>query len=375
MERGISGPEGLHQFDLDLHPNEASGLLIIENEELLDAHGWDLAFWVVLDEGSVDHCVALVGHRRDAGGRDLDDGWGIERLHAVPRSVGAAKKTEDCEALSRKDGFVYVFGSHFGSKGGPLEPKRGFVARFRESDVLHATEDPAAEIQVSRPAFLLHRLVNDAFREHGADHLVPLGEGCRKAFIAETVEIGEKKDKKWRGLVREGDWPLNIEGATFRPDNGNLLIGLRFPTAADGRPLLVEVAGIESLFEPDGEGEPEVRGFWTLDAVGRGGEMAGVRDLTFVGDELHAVTGDLDSGGGNSVLLSDYPGGRGTIATHWRTKLPKGENSGHLEAEPVREFPGLPRVEGLAGTRGGRFFYVVDEDDGVHLRLTRFLAG
>jgi hypothetical protein len=373
MKAGIGGTEGLYQFELDLYPNEASGLLIIENDELLGTHGWDMAFWVVLDEGSVDHCVALVGHRRDAPGSDLDDGWEIERLHAAPRFAGEAKKTEDCEALARKDGRVYVFGSHFGSKSGPLEPKRGFVARFREADVLHATEDPAAEIEISRPAFLLHRLLNDAFLEHGVD-LVPIGDGCRKSFITETVRIGEKKGKRWSGLVREGDWPLNIEGATFRPDNGNLLVGLRYPTAADGKPLLAEVSGIERLFEP-GDGTPEVRGFWTLDAVGRGGEMAGVRDLTFVGDELHAVTGDLDSGGGASVLLSDYPGGRGTIATHWRAKLPEDRSSGALEAEPVREFPGLPRVEGIAGTSDGRFFYVVDEDAGVHLRLTHFFAG
>lgn len=374
MDRDVvGGPEGLHQFELDLYPNEASGLLIVENGALLDAHGWDLAFWVVLDEGSVDRCVALVGHRRGASGSDLDDGWEIERLRATPRSVGEAKKTEDCEALARRDGRVYVFGSHFGSKGGPLEPKRGFVARFREADVLHATDEPAAEIEVSRPAFVLHRLVNDAFLDHGVDP-VPLGDGCRQAFIAETVKLGEKKGKRWSGLVRPDDWPLNVEGATFRPDNGNLLLGLRYPTAADGRPLLVEIAAIERLFEP-GEAAPEVVGFWTLDAVGRGGEMAGVRDLTFVGDELHAVTGDLDSGGKVSVLLQDYPGGRGTVSTHWRAKLPGDRSSGDIEAEPVREFPGLPRVEGIAGTKEGRFFYVVDEDAGVHLRLTRFFAG
>jgi hypothetical protein len=374
MGAGTAGAEGLYQFDLDLYPNEASGLLIVENGALLRAHGWDRAFWVVLDEGSVDHCVALVGHRRDAPGGDLEDGWEIERLRASPSFAEEAKKTEDCEALARKDGFVYVFGSHFGSKAGPLEPKRGFVARFREEEVLHAKGDPAAGIQVTRPAFLLHRLLNDAFREHDVP-VVPLGESCREAFIAGTIRKGEEKGKRWSRLVREGDWPLNIEGAAFRPDNGNLLVGLRFPTAADGRPLLAEVAGIESLFEPGDANAPEVQGFWTLGAVGRGGSLAGVRDLTFVGDELHAVTGDLDSGGGGSVLLSDYPGGRGTVSTHWRAKLPEEKSAGHLPAEPVREFPGMPRVEGIAGTPDGRFLYVVDEDEGVHLRLTRFLAG
>ena len=40
----------------------------------------------------------------------------------------------------------------------------------------------------------------------------------------------------------------------------------------------------------------------------------------------------------------------------------------------VREFPDLPRVEGIAIVGGGRFFYVTDEDGGVHLRLTRLLT-
>jgi hypothetical protein len=55
--------------------------------------------------------------------------------------------------------------------------------------------------------------------------------------------------------------------------------------------------------------------------------------------------------------------------------LPSGAHSGSLGAEFVREFPTLPRVEGIAITPEGRFFYVTDEDEGVHLRLTRLLAG
>ena len=370
MSSGISNPDELHQFSLDLYPNEASGLLAIENDGLLGAHGWDRAFWVCLDEGPVTDCIALVGHRIDAADDDLASGWEIARLHAV--AVGDAKTTEDAEGLARKDGYVYAIGSHFGSKRGPLQPKRGFVARFREAEVLHAADGPAAEIEVARPSFFLHRIINDAFEEHGIS-LVPLGPNCREAFVEQTIAFGEKKRKRWAGRVREGDYPLNIEGLAFRP-NGSLLIGLRFPMSADGRPIMVELEGIERLFE-DGGAKPEVRGFWTLDAVGRGGELAGVRDLTFVGDNLHAVTGDVDSAKSGSLLLKDYPGGRGTVSTHWRITLPEGRNSGELEAARVREFPGLPRVEGIAGTEDGRFFYVVDEDEGVHLRLTRLLAG
>jgi hypothetical protein len=120
----------------------------------------------------------------------------------------------------------------------------------------------------------------------------------------------------------------------------------------------------------------EVEGFWVVDAVGRNGEMARVRDLALAGDdELHLVTGNVDSHDKQSVLLQDYPGGRNSVATHFRCTLPLREHSGSLKAEFVREFPDLPRGDRIAITEDGRFFYVTDEDEGVHLRLTRLLAG
>lgn len=357
------GEDDLHQLDLNLQPNEASGLLVMENAELLEAHDWEYGFWAVLDEGRVEDCVAAIGHRC---GAEIDEGWEIDRFHAEP--TGDVKKTEDSESVARHGGWVYVFGSHFGSKDGPLQPKRQFVARFREDEVEHAFRDPAVEMELSRRSFALHRLVNDALREGGPE-LVSLGPESRKALIEGTIERGEREGKDWSGLVRAGDYPLNFEGAAFRPD-GVLLLGLRFPTSAEGHPVLVELEGIERLFEG---GMPEVTGFWSVEAVGRDGEMAGVRDLDLVGDELHLVTGNIDSRKGGSVLIEDYPAGRATVATHFRCALPPDESPGHLEAEFVREFPSLPRVEGIAIV-DGRFFYVTDEDEGVHLRLTHLLG-
>ena len=365
------GEDELFQMDLNLHPNEASGLLTIGNEALLGDHGWDLGFWAVLDEGEIEDCVAAIGHRR---GSPEDEGWEIERLHAS--ASGNAGKTEDAEAITLDEdtGYVYILGSHFGSKGGPLQPKRGFVARFREAEVGRVAEDPAMQLQVSRQSFALHRLINDALEESDLD-LIPLGEQTREGLIEATIERGEEKAKKWAGLVREDDYPINIEGAAFR-GNGNLLLGLRFPTTAAGRPILIELQGIDHLFEG---ALPKVGGFWTADAVGRNGEIAGVRDLALLatenGEELHLVTGNVDSRDKQSVLVQDYPGGRETVATHFRCILPRNSHSGHLETEFVREFPSLPRIEGMALTPEGRTFYVTDEDEGVHLRLTRLLAG
>ncbi len=366
--------DGLQQLDLNLHPNEASGLLAVGDAALLEAHAWDVAFWAVLDEGEIEECIAVIGHRR---GEAVGEGWEIDRFRAEPR--GDAGKTEDAEAITRHEGWIYAFGSHFGSKDGPLQPKRGFVARFRESDVKHAFENPAVEIEISRRSFLLHRLINDSLKEKGPD-LIPLGPETRSALIEATIRRGEKEKKKWAGLVREDDHPINVEGAAFRAD-GTLLLGLRFPTDSEGRPILVEIEGIERLFDRDAA-LPEVLGFLTVDAVGREGEMAGVRDLAVVGapdgEELHLVTGNVDSRDKGSVLIQDYAGGRDTVATHFRATLPqpgRDDPAGRLPAEFVREFPNLPRVEGIAITDDGRFFYVTDEDEGVHLRLTRLLVG
>ena len=228
----------LASIDLDLAPNEASGLLPVADRPLLETHGWDQAFWVVLDEGPVERSVAVVGH--DAGA-EVGAGWSIERLHAIVE--GDQVKTEDAEAVARHDGWVYVFGSQFGKKEGPLQPKRSFVARFREAEVRHVLEPPAATLAVARPPFLLHRLVNDALRDGGPDP-VRLGPRSHQALIAATRARG-------RAEVRDDDLPLNVEGAAFR-DDGSLVLGLRFPTAADGRPLLVELDGIQRLFEPGG---------------------------------------------------------------------------------------------------------------------------
>ena len=364
----MSPEDGLHRLELNLHPNEASGLLAVENGGLLRLRGWDLGFWAVLDEGGIQDCIALIGHREGAG---IGEGWEIERLRAVP--AGSPRKTADAEAIARRGVFVYAFGSHFGRKDGPLQPKRGFVARFREDAVEGSASGFAAELEVYRESFRLHRLVNDALRERGPE-LVPLREATRRAFVEAAVRRGREEGKAWSGMVRGGDYPLNFEGAAFR-ESGSLLLGLRFPTSAGGRPVLVEMEGVERLFEG---GLPEVRGFLVVDAVGRGGEMAGVRDLALVGggggEELHLVTGNIDSREGESVLVRDYPEGRDTVATHFRCALPAGARSGSLPARFVREFPDLPRVEGIA-VSGDRFFYVTDEDEGVHLRLTRLLAG
>ena len=101
----MPGEDELFQMELNLHPNEASGLLMMGNQELLEEHGWDLGFWACLDEGEIEDCIAAIGHRR---GSPDEEGWEIERLRAG--ASDAAGKTEDAEAITRDEstGYVYI---------------------------------------------------------------------------------------------------------------------------------------------------------------------------------------------------------------------------------------------------------------------------
>ena len=147
----------------------------------------DCALWTKLGEGEIQECIALLGHKR---GANMSEGWQRVLLDAQLKDDDV--KTEDPETIARYDGWVYIFGSHFGSKSGPLEPKRGFVARFREADVTHMRNGPPVYIEVFRKSFVLHRLINDGLNAHGCATVSLAHEGY-KVFIEKTRRHGRKK--------------------------------------------------------------------------------------------------------------------------------------------------------------------------------------
>lgn len=351
---------------LDLDPNEASGLLRVGSAELLDHFGWDRGFWAVLDEVDAAECVVLLGHEAD---QDLSDGWTAKRLTGI--RDGTDEKVWDAEAVAAWNGIVYVFGSHHGGKEGPIFREVQWIARFPESAVVEDDDAgiPGVHMTVTHTRFQLHRLINDALVESGIG-VLPLGDATRKTFIDATVE--NLRGTPDEGRVRADDWTINIEGADFSAD-GDLLLGLRFPTTADGRPLVVQLSSWEGLFD-DPMRLPKVDVIWEVDAVGRNGTLAGVRDLCVDGSQLHLVTGDLDSAGKGSVIRQDYPGANETISTHFVTTL-EAHSGRRLQARAIREFEDNPRVEGLAAGPDGLFFYVSDEDEFISLRATPLLTG
>jgi hypothetical protein len=330
--------------------NEASDLLPVRSAALLRAHHARRGFWTVLDEGPVESCLALLLER--------DDGEWVA-VH-VPADAGPENgRTEDGEALAHHDGWVYVFGSHFGSKGGPLRPRRAFVARFREDDAAAGT----LPVRVVRNRFRLHRAVNDAL---AAAPLTPLppGDRVRHRFIGETVARGTARGKSWVGRLAEDDLPLNVEAAAFTPA-GTVLLGLRFPVTAAGEPILVELAGVADMFDAE-PGWPRAVGAYALTGVTPPGELTGFRAVVPTADGGYAaVIGSIDALGKGSVLLDDHPAGGRVTSRHVRFRL-DAAGDGRIAGEPVADLAPFHHVEGLAELDGS-CFYVTDEDHRVAL--------
>ncbi|HYN93231.1 MAG TPA: hypothetical protein VES42_05240 [Pilimelia sp.] len=338
--------------ELNVGCNEASDLLPVRSPELLAAHGARRAFWTVLDEGPVEQCLALLV--------ELADGrWAAHHMGAgAGREAG---RTEDGEALAASpDGFVYVVGSHFGSKGGPLRPRRAFFARLREADAAAGI----VRLQVVRNQFRLHRAINDALRGASIAALKP-GERVQAQFIVATLARGAAKAKTWISRLAAGDQPLNVEAAAFTPA-GTLLLGLRFPVTEAGEPILVEIADVAGMFDNDPRTWPTVVAAYVLTGVTPPGALTGLRALSARPDGgFDAIIGSIDATGKGSVLLDDHPTGGDVTSRHVRFRLPAGGGPA-TPAELVADLAPFRNVEGLAEV-DGTCYYVTDEDHRVAL--------
>ena len=350
----------MDEADLHLEPNEASDLTPVFGPSVLAERHWDLAFATVLDEAPVEEAIAVLVH--DAGA-PVGQSWQALRVAAkASRRKGA---TQDAESCATHDGWLYVLGSQFGTKEGPLEPARSFMARVREDDVAEAVAGGSkAAVDVAWLQFYLHRAVNDAFAA-AAVELIQLGPRAREAYIDATIRRGARYEKTWSGEVRSGDHPINIEAVSFRGD-GRMLLGLRYPVTAAGQPLLVELSDADAVFA-DGDAVPVCSTVWHLDNVGSPHEPVGVRALHADGpDRFHAVVGDLDSAG--TTILLDHPEGGIATSTHVRFSLPLAAGGGAVPCETVRSFADDKRVEGVVTDHNGNSHYVIDREGHVALR-------
>ncbi len=260
--------------------------------------------------------------------------------------------TTDSEAVAYHDGFIYIFGSHFGKKS--LDPDRAFTARFAEDACVSAGS--AAALEIRKDEFRLHRAINDALASAGLT-LLPISPSAADRFIEATRRRGERMGEEWATRIQAQDWPLNVEGAAFLP-NDNLLLGLRSPVTATGHPILVELDIFVSASEWT-QKTPRVESIWVLNDVGSSKHPVGVRDLD-AGDEtepLSVIVGKLD---GELLRKRDHDP---TIPfAHWRTTLPASQSDARTRWEMVRDFESdIGRVEGVARLPDGRFIYASDE--------------
>jgi len=351
----------MHGSDLHLEPNEASDLCPVFTPDLLLARGWDRAFVTVLDEACAEDAIALLTH--DAA-RPLSDGWEALRIHAEPN--GGRGRTEDAESCARRDGWIYLLGSQFGKKVGPLHARRSWIARISEDALAGSLDGEPAHLEIARTRFGIHRAVNDALAA-AAVHLLPLGPSARAAYIDATMAIGAEKGKRWAGRVKSGDQPINVEGMEFR-SNGRALLGLRYPTTAAGHPVLVELDDVESLFD-DPDSVPQCSNVWVLEDVGDLDEPAGVRALHTDGDDrFDAIVGDLDAPDKGAVVLEDHPQGTEARSRHLRFELPLLAAGGAVTTELLHDFGEIRRVEGVVVDEQGHHHYVIDEEGRVALR-------
>lgn len=361
--------EALRRVELEAGQNEASDLLPVRDGDLLAAGGWDWALWTVLDDQPVEKGIVVCGHRA---GSAATDGW---QALAVPcRPLDKKGRTDDAEACAAYGEHVYVFGSHYGSKDGPLKRDRQFVARFREADARAALdEEGKLELDVRRNKFRLHRLLNDALREFGPE-LLELDDKVRHKVVGKALRKASKKGKRWARRIHDDDTPLNIEGAAFR-DDGTLLLGFRYPVTREGQPLVAELRGIDRLFG-DEAGEPQVSGFWVLEAGASAQAPDGIRALRLIDGRLHAISGSLDSLDKGSILVDRHPEAAESHCVHLAGPLPPmpgaaGPATHRLPVERLHEFEGLRRIEGLARAPDGAYWYVSDDEDTVRLLQLR----
>jgi hypothetical protein len=351
----------MEDVELHLEPNEASDLCPVFNADWLRRRGWDRAFATVLDEQPAEQAIAVLGHDARS---ELGEGWTAVRI-AGDATTGAGKTT-DAEACARRDGTLFVVGSQFGSKSGPLDARRSFLARVPEEALAGALDGSRVDVEVLRLRFALHRAINDALAA-AAVELIALGPLTRQRYIDATIAAGAKGEKRWAGRVTSADHPINVEGADFRGD-GRLLLGLRYPVSADGHPLLVELDDIAAMFA-DPDTIPNCRSVWMLEDVGDTTVPMGVRALQARGaDRFDAIVGDLDAAGKGATIIADHPEGLNAPSQHVEFELPLAAAGGSLTTKTIVRFGDERRVEGVASAGNGDRHYVIDEKGRVTLR-------
>lgn len=346
----VAWSESLVEVDQPVAGYEASDLLAVQNRGILEARGWDIGFWTISDEKEIQKNLAMIGHEK---GAPLGKNW-----HVEPVAVRAASKakTDDAEILCRQGDWIYIIGSHFGKKGGPLKASRQFFARFSESGVEIEAGQCSVSVDIYKDEFFLHRLINDSLAAMRPE-VIESTEAERTKFITDAQREGMEEKEKWVHRIKNDDWPLNIEGGDFLP-NGVLLLGLRYPVSREGHPLLVEIEHIDGLFSASSE-LPRISGVRIIENVGKKEQLTGIRSLRCRENMFHIITGSIDSRPEVSLLLQVHPDGEDADCAHYVVTLPS-DGGKYIQATSVRTFEKTQNIEGIGFDTDGHVFYIKD---------------
>ncbi|HPO13121.1 MAG TPA: hypothetical protein PLI09_06715 [Candidatus Hydrogenedentes bacterium] len=342
--------DSLVEVDQPVAGYEASDLLAVQNSGILEVRGWDIGFWTISDEKEIQKNLALIGHEK---GAPLEKNWRVE-----PVAVRAASKakTDDAEILCRQGDWIYIIGSHFGKKSGPLKASRQFFARFSESGVEIESGQCSVSVDIYKDEFFLHRLINDSLAAM-RPKVIESGEAERTKFIMDAQREGMEEKEKWVHRIKNDDWPLNIEGGDFLP-NGVLLLGLRYPVSREGHPLLMEIEHIDGFFSASTE-LPRVSKVRIIENVGKREQLTGIRSLRCHENMIHTITGSIDSRPEVSLLLQVHPEGEDADCAHYVVTLPS-DGGNYIQATPVRTFEKTQNIEGIGFDADGHVFYIKD---------------
>lgn len=298
-------------------------MLPVMSDRILAELGCDEAWWVCHDEGDLGSMVSLLA----APPHDDPERWSVSGI----RLEADGPRRTDAEAITRIDDTVFVIGSSFVGRSGVLDDRRAFIARFSEQDVSVADHSVKAQV-LDLESTLMDRVVN---------------------ALADTELLPAKDDHV----------SMNIEGAVVL--DGDLILGLRWPVASDGRPLLVRFLGAAGvLSDADWSVERLAELAVAVHVVNSGATKKrpeGIRAMTSHGPTIHATVGQTER---------DLVDGKAKPAAARHLRLDGGPDGLEIEATEIERFEGFRKVEALAPRSGGRWLYALDDEDAVVLLVS-----
>lgn len=333
----------LRRIRLKAPINEASGLLPISDPAVLKSLGLDEGYWLAHDEGGIDanaarSMVSIVGR--------TDEEWLRRQVQLTPADASARPVT-DAEALASHGDWVFVVGSGFVGANNKIDRRRSFISRFSPAALDTEAKDLIVEVETLDLGSTLLTAIN-------------------RAFVSSAVELVEASSSAQKGVAKaigKGVTLINIEGAAC--SGSSLLLGLRWPVATEGRPIVTEiVGGADLLTAPWTENTPtelaacEIHTHEVAVADASTKKPLGIRALSVdhVGG-LHAISGPTD----RDMAAAKLKAG---AYNHISVDLETGTTA------LIETFEGYRKVEALAQRVGDGWIYGLDDEKAIVLLIS-----